>query len=387
LFFVLLVLVFGALTWCLAVARHVAFRILAACLAFIPAMMFGVAAVNKYYNYYQNWSSAIADLTNQNLSVPVLPYVPDHSRVRFSTFLGTSSRATSAALGGLTLQLIGHGPISHITRDVYVYLPPQYFRAAYRRYRFPVIELIHGFPGAPQDWITALGVDVMLRSLIGAGLAKPAVLVMPDASGGRGILLQCLNQVRCPQDATYLARDLPGYISRILRVTPPGPAWGIAGYSEGGFCAANLALQYPRRFGFSGVLSGYFKPSANQLGHVSLSPFGGSLRLQVANTPGYEVASLPAGTPIPQFWIGVGTADRGGLGDAGTFYQILRHRQPGVTLKLVPGGHTGSAWRALLPPMLHWMTRGLAGKAASGRSPRLAAARRAAAARGGVRGW
>src|SRR5258707_11186647 len=32
LFFVLLVLVFGALTWCLAVARHVAFRILAACL-------------------------------------------------------------------------------------------------------------------------------------------------------------------------------------------------------------------------------------------------------------------------------------------------------------------------------------------------------------------
>jgi enterochelin esterase-like enzyme len=390
LFFVLLVLVFGALVWCLAVARQVAFRILAACLAFIPAMMFGVAAVNKYYNYYQNWSSAIADLTNQNLSVPVLPYVPDHSRARFSTFLGTSSRGTSAVQGGLTLQLIAHGPISHITRDVYVYLPPQYFQAAYRRYRFPVIELIHGFPGVPQDWITVLGVDILLRSLIGAGLAKPAVLVMPDASGGRGISLQCLNQVRGPQDATYLARDLPGYISRILRVAPPGPAWGIAGYSEGGFCAANLGLQYPRSFGFSGVLSGYFKPSANQLGHVRVSPFGGSPRLQLANTPDYEVASLPAGTPIPQFWIGVGTADHGGLGDAGIFYQILRHLQPGATLKLVPGGHTASTWRALLPPMLHWMTRGLAGKAASSYSPGLAAARRgvaAARAPGGVRGW
>jgi enterochelin esterase-like enzyme len=387
LFFVLLVLVFGALTWCLAVSRHMAFRILAACLAFIPAMVFGVAAVNKHYNYYQNWSSAIADLTNQNLSVPVLPYVPDHSRVRFSTFLGISSRGSSAEQVGLALQLIVHGPITNITRDVDVYLPPQYFRAAYRRYRFPVIELIHGFPGVPQDWITVLGVDVMLRSLIGAGLAKPAVLVMPDASGGRGISLQCLNQVRGPQDATYLARELPGYISRVLRVAPPGPAWGIAGYSEGGFCAANLGLQYPRSFGFSGVLSGYFKPSPNQLGHVSVSPFGGSLRLQRANTPDYEAASLPAGTPIPRFWIGVGTADRGGLGDAGIFCQILRHLQPGVTLRLVPGGHTASTWRALLPPMLHWMTRGLAGKAARGRGPRLAAARRAAAAPGGVRGW
>ncbi|HEX4661624.1 MAG TPA: alpha/beta hydrolase-fold protein [Streptosporangiaceae bacterium] len=387
LFFVLLVLVFGALTWCLAVSRHMAFRILAACLAFIPAMVFGVAAVNKHYNYYQNWSSAIADLTNQNLSVPVLPYVPDHSRVRFSTFLGISSRGSSAEQVGLALQLIVHGPITNITRDLDVYLPPQYFRAAYRRYRFPVIELIHGFPGVPQDWITVLGVDVMLRSLIGAGLAKPAVLVMPDASGGRGISLQCLNQVRGPQDATYLARELPGYISRVLRVAPPGPAWGIAGYSEGGFCAANLGLQYPRSFGFSGVLSGYFKPSPNQLGHVSVSPFGGSLRLQRANTPDYEVASLPAGTPIPRFWIGVGTADRGGLGDAGIFCQILRHLQPGVTLRLVPGGHTASTWRALLPPMLHWMTRGLAGKAARGRGPRLAAARRAAAAPGGVRGW
>ena len=30
-------------------------RIIAACLAFIPAMAFGVAAVNKYYDYYQTW--------------------------------------------------------------------------------------------------------------------------------------------------------------------------------------------------------------------------------------------------------------------------------------------------------------------------------------------
>src|SRR5258708_13847668 len=109
----------------------------------------------------------------------------------------------------------------------------------------------------------------MMRALIGAGLAKPAVLVMPDANGGRGISLQCLNQVGGPQDATYLAEDLPEYISRTLRVQPPGSGWGIAGYSEGGFCAANLALKYSSRFSFSGVLSGYFQPAKNQLAHPS----------------------------------------------------------------------------------------------------------------------
>jgi enterochelin esterase-like enzyme len=386
---VLLIAVFGALMWWLAVAKHVAFRVLAACLAFIPAMMFGVAAVNKYYDYYQNWSSAIADLTNQNLSAPVLSYVASHPRARFNAFLGSTSIGAAAARDGFMLRLIVGGPISHITRDVYVYLPPQYFQAAYRDYRFPVIELIHGFPGVPQDWITVLRVDVMLKTLVGAGLAQPAVLVMPDASGGRGISLQCLNQVRGPQDATYLASDLPGYISRTLRVAPPGPAWGIAGYSEGGFCAANLGLQAPHRFGFSGVLSGYFKPSSNQLGHGEIGPFGGNLRLQLANTPDYEVAALPPGTPLPRFWLGVGSADGNGARDTAAFYRLLRLRQPEATLTLVPGGHTASTWRALLPPMLEWMTRGLAGAAASSHSPGLAAVQRAAAvpgAPGGVRG-
>src|SRR5271156_4720299 len=54
--------VFGGLLWWLAVARQVVFRVLAACLAFIPAMMFGVAAVNKYYDYYQTWGAAVSDL-------------------------------------------------------------------------------------------------------------------------------------------------------------------------------------------------------------------------------------------------------------------------------------------------------------------------------------
>jgi len=51
--FVLLIAIFGGLTWWLLATRRVAFRVLAACLAFVPAMVFGVLGVNKYYGYYQ----------------------------------------------------------------------------------------------------------------------------------------------------------------------------------------------------------------------------------------------------------------------------------------------------------------------------------------------
>ena len=361
-FFLLLIVVFGALMWWLVAAKQLVFRVVAACLAFIPAMMFGVAAVNKYYDYYQNWSAAFSDLTGSNVQQPEVPTVTkiQGAGVHFSTFLGNQIDLAVAAQVGYTARLNVAGPLSHVpSRTVYVYFPPQYFQKAYQAYRFPVIELLHGFPGRPEDWITVVGVTTMLQELISANLAKPAVLVMPDVNGGRGISLQCLNQVGGPQDATFLAEDLPGFISRKLRVQPPGRAWGIAGYSEGGYCAANLGLKYSSRFGFSGVLSGYFQPVENQLANPSrlVSPFGGSVALKRENTPDDLVNSLPVGVSIPQFWLGVGGNDHADIRNAEVFAQLLQVRQPGVTLREAPGGrHTMFTWRALMPALLEWMT-------------------------------
>jgi enterochelin esterase-like enzyme len=361
-FFLLLVAVFGGLMWWLAVAKQMVFRVLAACLAFIPAMMFGVAAVNKYYDYYQTWGAALQDLTNSAPQAPELPTVDkaQGAGVKFSSFLGSTIDPAVAAQVGYTAHLSVPGALSHVpARTVYLYFPPQYFQKSYSAYRFPAIELLHGFPGSAEDWITVVGVTTMFQTLMSENLAKPAVLVMPDANGGRGISLQCLNQVGGTQDATYLAVDLPNYISQRLRVQPPGGAWGIAGYSEGGFCAANLGLKYGSRFGFSGVLSGYFQPSDNQLAHPSrlVNPFGGSAALKKQNTPDDLVNSLPPGSDVPQFWLGVGANDRQDLRNAEVFAQLLAVRQPGVTLKVVSGGgHTMFTWRALMPPMLEWMT-------------------------------
>ena len=159
--FVLLVVIFGGLMWPTITARHTAFRVLAACLAFMPAMLFGVLAVNKYYGYYQTWGAVLADMTNQGVNAASrVPDITLASGSRSGTLDGSHAHLRLAQQQGYTLRLMVTGPRSHITRVVYVYLPPQYFQPGYQAYRFPVIELIHGQPGKPEDWITVVGVQV-----------------------------------------------------------------------------------------------------------------------------------------------------------------------------------------------------------------------------------
>ena len=104
-FFLILVAVFGALVWWVIVAKQLVFRILAACLAFIPAMAFGVAAVNKYYDYYQTWHAAISDLTNQGVQTANAPNVTSRPGTRFASLLGQTVNSGLAAQQGFTLQL------------------------------------------------------------------------------------------------------------------------------------------------------------------------------------------------------------------------------------------------------------------------------------------
>ena len=359
--FILLMAVFCALLVWVALAKQPVFRVLAACLAFIPAMLFGVVAVNKYYDYYQTWGSALSDLSGQSLNtVPVVPR--GVSTQQLTGILGKVTGGKTASQLGETVRFSVTGTRSHIVRTVYVFLPPQYFQAAFRSRRFPAIELINGYPGQPQDWINVVGIVQAYETLLRDRLVRPVALVMPDPNGNPHVSMQCLNVVHGPQDATYLARDLPDYLSQTLRLQPSGPAWGIAGYSEGGYCAANLALLYPHRYGYAGVLSGYFMPSDDLLGDPLrlVNPFLGSTRLRMMNTPLDRVPALSLAVKIPQFWLGVGSSNHHDVSAAQRFQQVILTRQPNMVLEIEPGGtHTMATWRALVPQLLEWMTPNL----------------------------
>ena len=312
LFFLLLMVAFGALVVWLVLTKQVVFRVLAACLAFIPAMVFGIAAVNKYYDYYQTWGALFSDLSGQAQSIPHLSAASLKRDGSLQQQISSTNAGLDAQFGDLFSTTVT-GPRSHITRQVYVYLPPQYFAKAYANYRFPAIELLHGAPGQPATWVNVMNVIPIYLNLLAEHKASPAVLVMPDTDGGLQYSLQCLNDPHGLQDMTFVGKEVPNWAAANLRVQRPGLMWGIAGYSEGGFCAANIGLQDATRFGYVGVESGYFAPDASQVptgGKAGGKPhdinvFAHDKRLLEINTPDEYIQNIPVGT-------GPGVLPRGG---------------------------------------------------------------------------
>jgi enterochelin esterase-like enzyme len=354
-------------------------------------MVFGIAAVNKYYDYYQTWGGVINDLTGQGAnSIPKYAAGGAGPDRQFDKKIGRVTSQAEDAQVGYLFQTSIVGARSHLTRSVYVYLPPQYFQKPYKHYRFPVIELLHGSPGNPQAWVDVMSVIPTFLSLLAIHPADAAVLVMPDTDGGQRYSLQCLNEPGGIQDMTFVAQDVPEAIAKIARVQPPGRAWGVAGYSEGGYCAANIALQEPRRYGAAGVLSGYFSPLPSQVpqgGKPGAKPhrvnvFLGHPALQLINTPRRYVTRVPIADQLPAFWLAAGGQDRPDVIAAASFRQLLETRLANVPLMIVPGGgHQGSVWRAALGPMLRWMAPQLGQQAARADAAAARAAARRSAAR------
>lgn len=390
-FFLLLMVVFGALLVWVALARQVVFRVFAACLAFLPAMVFGIAAVNKFYDYYQTWGGMINDLTGQGASsIPKYSAAGAGSNKNFDKDIGRITTTAEDAEVGYLFQTTITSAKSHLTRDVYVYLPPQYFQKPYQHTRFPVIELLHGSPGNPAAWVDVMGVIPTFLNLLESHPADAAVLVMPDTDGGMQYELQCLNDPGGIQDMTFVAQDVPDAIARIARVQPPGRAWGLAGYSEGGYCTANIALQDPNGWGAAGVMSGYFYPIASQVPEGNkpgakphmVDVFLGHPALQLLNTPRDYITRVPINDELPAFWLAAGAQDGQDVAAAANFRQLLQTRLANVPFVIVPGGgHQGSVWRAALGPMLTWMTPQLAAQAAQADAAAAKAAAKAAAAR------
>jgi len=214
-------------------------------------MLFGVAAVNKYYDYYQpgvRWpptSAPRASIVRRYRAAP-----PGSSRED----PGNRHRKRAAAQQGETVRLVVSGRLSHIKRTVLstcrAVLPGRL-----RHRRLPAIELI-------------------TDSRAAAGL---------DQRGGHhpDYLTCCTNKVssrhpgharrerrsRSPSSAstcgTARRRHLPAVDLPTALRTRSGSCrragLGITGYSEGGYCAANLALS-TRPDTVLRALSGYFAP-------------------------------------------------------------------------------------------------------------------------------
>jgi enterochelin esterase-like enzyme len=252
--------------------------------------------------------------------------------------------------GGRVVELALAGAQSGISRKGFVYLPPQYFEPAYARARFPVLELLHGDPGAATGWVYALNVPHLMDHEIDAGKVGPMIVVMPTTfAGSHG--QDCLDAPGGQLDGTYLSTDVGSDVVRDFRALPQGPHWAIGGLSDGGFCATNLALQNRSSYGAVASLDGFYSASADLA--VMNKVFGAASPSIQANDPSTLV--LDVHQSLPRFWIMSGSGNTTDTRAAEYFRELVTTREPIQYVVVNHGTHTPPAWRVALPTLLEWV--------------------------------
>ena len=228
-------------------------------------------------------------------------------------------------------------------RDYLVWLPPGYDSAVRRGRRFPVLYLLHGSPGNPQDLLDTGGAGTTLQALIAAHRARPTLLIIPDGRmGGDDRTDGEWADTRAGRFGSLLI-DIVGDVDRRFATLASRLDRGVAGYSEGGYGAVSLALRRPDLFSVVESWSGYFTQTPT-------GPFAGSSSAQLAaSSPSAELAGLAGrlgGGPLSA-WIYTGGADRGAL-DGETFAQNLAAAGAHVRAEVHTGDHNWPLWSAYM---------------------------------------
>ena len=232
----------------------------------------------------------------------------------------------SAALGGRA-------------QETYVYLPSGY--ASHPNRRYPVLYLLHGFPGRPLAFIETVQMGIVDDALTAKRRAQPLILVMPFGSTGTFTDKEWANGVGKGNGwATFVSRDLVRYVDSHYRTIASGRGRAVAGLSEGGFGAVNIALHHPREFDVLESWSGYAKADPIK------SIFGTHGELLRANSP---LDTLAKAAPILRrrhvfVWFYSGSDDRFRTQNA-RFAAALDGAGIANRFRLVRGGHNWALWR------------------------------------------
>jgi enterochelin esterase-like enzyme len=248
---------------------------------------------------------------------------------------------TSPALGGRN-------------QEVYVYLPPGY--SAHPNKRYPVIYLLHGFPGRPLAFMLTVRVGVVEDELYAKRIAQPAILVMPFGSTGTFTDKEWADGASPGEDwATFVSRDVVNAIDSRYRTIASPAARAIVGLSEGGYGAINIAFHNPGEFGIVESWSGYERAPANN------SVFGRNLETLAANTP---LDVLPSVAPALRrthtyFWFYSGKDDPYHVQNALFARELKRYRIKYHYYEF-RGGHNWALWRGQAMRSLRFAERRLA---------------------------
>lgn len=337
-----------------------AVRVLMLVFAQATAVTLVFVLVNNANSLYDNWSDLFgtgnhvqqaADLGQDGtggIQIKALPKVKQ-------TFTPADGPGMRAAGGVEVTQLKGR--VSGVDAEVYVWLPPQYNDPAYKDKKFPVVELLSGYPGSAKAWFGSLKVHEQLLPLMQSGQVEPFILVSPRTNLIAKVDTGCANIPGVVNADSWLSVDVPKMITDNFRAQAAPNGWATAGYSAGAHCAAKLAVAHPDRYRAAISLSGYNDPIGER---NSLAARSVELRRQ--NNPYFILKGYRTPPRISLYLSGQ-------MGDgyqAAAALQAIAKPPTVVRAVLIPhsaGGHSMALWRPQIPTVFTWLSQQMTGQA------------------------
>ncbi|MBL1086663.1 esterase [Streptomyces actinomycinicus] len=309
--------------------------------------------VNNQNNLYDNWADLLgtgnhvpraADLGRDGtggISVKRLPKIKQ-------TFEPARGPRMHAAGGVRVTQL--EGRISGVNAEVYVWLPPQYDDPAYRHEKFPVVELLPGYPGSAKAWFGSMRTHQQLLPLMRSGQVAPFILVAPRTNLLAGVDTGCANIPGQVNADSWLSLDVPKMVTDNFRALPAPRGWAVAGYSAGAHCAVKLAVAHPDRYRAAVSMSGYNDPIGERNSLAAQTP-----ALRAANNPFLLLrkAAVPPRVAV------YASGEPGDGYQAGTALESIAKAPTTVHVVFLPrsaGGHNMALWRPQVPAAFRWLT-------------------------------
>jgi enterochelin esterase-like enzyme len=361
-------------------ALRAAARVLMLLFAQGTAVALVFVLVNNQNSLYDNWADLLgtgdhvqqaADLGADGTGGVALHRLP---RVR-----QTFKEAGGRGMDGVRVTQV-KGRVSGVNAEVYVWLPPQYHEPAYRHHRFPVVELLPGYPGSAKAWFSTLDAHRQLLPLMRDGRVAPFILVAPRTNLLAGVDPGCANIPGTVNADSWLSIDVPKMVMDNFRAQTAPAGWAVAGYSAGGHCATKLAVAHPDRYRAAVSLSGYNDPIAERNSLTAQSPAlrnanNPFLLLKEARTPP-RIALYASGQPHDGYEAAVALEQNA---KAPTTVHV-------VYIPKSAGGHTMALWRPQVVPAFRWLTeemgQGLPARGTTPPVPSSAGSTRAALASG-----
>lgn len=326
-----LITALGALTVAAAVAtwrarRQPVLRTLTAGFTLMGLLLTAAALVNDYFDYVPTLGALLGQRAQDQAS-----------RLEIRHVLALHSLRPHI-LHGLVEQVTIPAPVSGFgARTAQVYLPPAWFVTP--RPALPVIELLHGTPGMTEDWTRAGAADVTADQWAAGHNGVAPIIVMVDENGGFLRDTECVDGTQGNSE-TYLTVDVRNWVLAHLGASPAPAQWAIAGSSEGGYCALDLALRHPTVYRTFLDFAGLDRPTYSG---GTLGLFGGSRRAWRAHLPRLLLATHNPAYNGLAGWFEVGSAD------GGTTVSVLKAeswaRAAGIATRLVLVPNAHHTWR------------------------------------------